>query len=41
MYETVKLITTIAFFALAAICIVTNIMKKKKDQNQNDDNKNA
>lgn len=37
MYEKVELIVTIAFFVVAAIAIVGNIMRKKKNKD-NDDN---
>lgn len=37
MYENIELIVTIAFFVVAAIAIVGNIMKKNKNKD-NDDN---
>lgn len=30
MYESMELIITVAFVAIAAVCIVMNIIKKKK-----------
>lgn len=29
MYETVEIIVTVAFFVIAAICIIRNVKKKK------------
>lgn len=31
MYEIFEIVITIAFIAIAAFCIIRNIMKKKKD----------